>query len=322
MTEGYIALVGSRKAPVVTLELFNWLGRYITDRGYAVSSGDALGVDRAGWEGAIQSSRYSIVESRIFLVDFEGPRKHRASLDNNFIDSSNLEPSIQTEAYSIAQSVAPHITRLNDYVRSLHTRNVYQILGANLKNPVKAIFYYAEPLEGDETVAGGTNTALQVAKLAKIPIRINLWGLTKADLELVLEVECKELFTEIREVNVYTIQLARWRELKDTDVVIKDITFKSGNRSFSPDAKLFRSTKYGETTRDEYVVEYRKLMQQSARENYTQWIELLEDPKIALACYCKAGGFCHRLLFVEYLTTFAKHLGVTVNNLGEYPTKG
>ena len=65
----------------------------------------------------------------------------------------------------------------------MHTRNVFQIHGHMLNDPVKAIIYWAKPVGKTEVVKGGTNMALQMAIRAGIPKRINLYtdeGLAKA----------------------------------------------------------------------------------------------------------------------------------------------
>lgn len=48
--------------------------------------------------------------------------------------------------------------------RDLHTRNVFQVLGDDLKTPSEFVLYWAES-NGRNAVKGGTNTAFQVARL-------------------------------------------------------------------------------------------------------------------------------------------------------------
>ena len=54
------------------------------------------------------------------------------------------------------------------------TRNVYQVLGLDLKTPSKALFCYAQPTKNKQGIVigvkGGTNTAIQLAMKHNIPI--------------------------------------------------------------------------------------------------------------------------------------------------------
>jgi len=55
-----------------------------------------------------------------------------------------------------------------------------------------------------------------------------------------------------------------------------------------------------------YTEVYHELMRQSFLKNKDEWLALLSKDKIAIACYCKAGKFCHRHLLVEYLIAVCK----------------
>lgn len=54
------------------------------------------------------------------------------------------------------------------------TRNVYQVLGLDLKTPSKALFCYAQPTKNKQGIVtgvkGGTNTAVQLVMKHNIPI--------------------------------------------------------------------------------------------------------------------------------------------------------
>lgn len=316
--KGYIAIVGNRHGvPETTLELIRRLGAYVTNLGYGISSGDAVGVDRAAWEGALTSPKYAQVGSRIYLVNFEGTRAVRAKLDSNFIDASTLT-EVESTAAALVSELVPHFDKMdNPYFKSLHVRNSYQILGSDLKTPVKAIFYYSEPVGEPELefVKGGTNTALQIAKHANVPIRVNLWGMTESTLvNTLLELE----FGLSTTLEVYTIQMGKWRDLNETGITLVDVTLKSGNRAFSPDLELFRAMKAGEISNVEYTQRFNKLMITSIRSNRQEWLNLLMLGKLCLACYCDEEHFCHRFLLVDYLKELGTNVGINVVYKGEY----
>lgn len=174
MHKGYVAIVGSREVPLDELELMIRLGRTATDIGLADSSGDAFGSDRAGWWGAKQSRCYSEVGARIYLTESYRARKRAAEYP--FFIIAEDYPEKWDMAKSLAFAARGNFNGLNDYGIGLHTRNVYQIYGHWLNDTVKLIIYYA-PVVGKietELVKGGTNTALQLAKQAGVPVRVNL----------------------------------------------------------------------------------------------------------------------------------------------------
>ncbi len=171
----YFAFVGSREGHYEDdLKVIKEAGRLIADAGFGISSGDAIGTDRIFHEGCMESSNYHNLNHRIYVVDFNGNRGNRADFYGHFIDASKLE--MRDEAIKVAQSVVPHFNYIKPYAQDLQTRNVYQVLGSDLQTPVKALIYWAPPKGNldDEVVKGGTNTALQVAKLHNIPYRLNL----------------------------------------------------------------------------------------------------------------------------------------------------
>ncbi len=176
-SKGFIAIVGSREVPEDELELLIRVGRTFTDMGYDISSGDAFGSDRAGWVGARQSDRYDAHNARIYLVD--SYRNRQRAIEHGFkIAQDYSENWITAEAIALKARGSwngidgPH----NQFKRDLHVRNVFQILGHSLIDPVKAMVYYA-PVKGRperEQVDGGTNTALQIAKTVGIEKRYNI----------------------------------------------------------------------------------------------------------------------------------------------------
>lgn len=176
-SKGYIAIVGSREVPEDELELLIRLGRTFTDLGYEDSSGDAFGADRAGWVGARQSDRYDPQAARIYLVDSNRnrmrAREYEFKIAQDYAENWITAEAIALKARGSWNGIdGPN----NQFKRDLHIRNVFQILGHTLIDPVKALVYYA-PVVGRperEQVKGGTNTALQIAKTVNIPKRYNL----------------------------------------------------------------------------------------------------------------------------------------------------
>ena len=118
-------------------------------------------------------------------------------------------------------------------------------------------------------------------------------------------------------MKLYTIALYNWRKAKKADVPLIDITVKSGDKTFSPTWDLLYRYRDGQCDEQEYVETYYQLMRKSFVQNRARWIELLESDTVAIACYCKPGKFCHRLLLKDILIVLAKHLDIEIEYLGE-----
>lgn len=111
--------------------------------------------------------------------------------------------------------------------------------------------------------------------------------------------------------------MAQWRRCKALGVELIDTTVKSGDPVFAPLWDMVRAVKAGEITEVDYTEQYHSLMRASWKKNRAQWEALLSKDKIAIACYCKAGAFCHRHLLVEYLEAVCKYLNIEYTLGGE-----
>lgn len=144
----YYAGVGSRETPQDVLKTMWKIARYLADKGYTLRSGGAKGADTA-FENGCDSVRGS---KEIFYA-------------NNNKGTSMLAEVIPL-AEQIASSVHPAWDRCNEYARKLHTRNVAQVLGADLKHPVDFLVCWTK--SGKKI--GGTSTAISIAEMNNIPV--------------------------------------------------------------------------------------------------------------------------------------------------------
>jgi hypothetical protein len=151
------------------------LGRTKTDLGYAWSSGDAYGSDRAFWYGAKQSERYNEIGARIYLAE-DGNNRRRVKDMPFFYDALAFEDTYST-ARALASLARGGWGGLGEWGIRQHTRNAFQIHGHTLQELVKELWYYAEPIgkRENERVHGGTNTAVRLAVDAGVPVRVNLY---------------------------------------------------------------------------------------------------------------------------------------------------
>lgn len=119
------------------------------------------------------------------------------------------------------------------------------------------------------------------------------------------------------EHEVWTIQIARWRLAQQLDIPLLDITAKSGVPAFAPDWESLMAYKRGEVGPAEYAERYYHKVIPTVSQYPHQWERFLHKPRLALACYCKSGDFCHRHLFASLLVTYLQQQGRQVNFLGE-----
>lgn len=116
----------------------------------------------------------------------------------------------------------------------------------------------------------------------------------------------------------YTVQIAKHRLLEGKGIEFVDTTVKSGKDSiFKPSWEIVLGHKSKELTDAQYTERYIGLMRDSYRNRFEEWLSFLNKDKVAIACYCKAGCFCHRLLLIDILTKVAIKHGIEFQYLGE-----
>lgn len=131
----YYAGVGSRETPSDVLKTMWKIGRYLADKGYTLRSGGAKGADTAFENGCD-----SVMGSKeIFYAK------------NN--KGTFMLPEAIPIAEQIASSVHPAWDRCNEYARKLHTRNVAQVMGADLKHPVDFLVCWTKNGEGHQQLS-------------------------------------------------------------------------------------------------------------------------------------------------------------------------
>lgn len=118
-------------------------------------------------------------------------------------------------------------------------------------------------------------------------------------------------------MEIYTIQLAKWRLLEGTDIELVNITLGSGDPTFAPSPALLADYKAGRASQDVYLAEFYRLCRMRYRHNPGPWHALLAKEKIAVACYCPKDGFCHRHPFVDIMIKIGASQGVIVEYCGE-----
>jgi len=154
--------IGSRSTPPDMLALLEQLARRMARDGWRVRTGLAAGADQAFYRAG------GPVE--LYLPDhgFQSAARRPAEGPEVFCLD---RPS--PDAHLIAQDHHPAWHRLSRDVRQLMARNVHQILGCQLDDPVAFVCCWTPDgsLDGTSRQSGGTGMALRLATTYGIPVR-------------------------------------------------------------------------------------------------------------------------------------------------------
>lgn len=156
MSPIYYAGIGSRIAPPVILVQLTRIARYMEKHGFILRSGGAEGCDMFFERGVLDPSH-----KQIFL-----PMKGWRGNDSPFYHVSE-------EAKAIARQFHPNYDALDPFAQLLMGRNSYQILGEDLKTPVKLVICWTpDGCQGPfrTRATGGTGQAISIAHHHGIPV--------------------------------------------------------------------------------------------------------------------------------------------------------
>ena len=117
---------------------------------------------------------------------------------------------------------------------------------------------------------------------------------------------------------LFTIQVGRWRLARDKQIEMVDTTVKSGESMFAPTWDMVLGHKNKTVSDEEYTRLYRQRMIESWKANRPQWEAFLRRTEpAAIACYCRVGVFCHRLLLKDIIEELCKKLDIHFEYYGE-----
>lgn len=130
--------VGSRSTPSVVQNIIYQAAGLLEDLGFTLRSGGAEGADQAFESGVREANKKEIYYAK----------------------------DATAEAMAVAEAVHPNWSACTAYARSLHSRNVIQVLGADLKTKSEFLVCWTR----DGLQIGGTRTAIVVAESNQIPV--------------------------------------------------------------------------------------------------------------------------------------------------------
>lgn len=148
--------VGSRETPLSVLDEMIALAAYLARQGWLLRSGGADGADTAFEHGCGLCVGPEAVKE-IFLP-WRG-----------FNGNESLLYTPSPAAAEIAATIHPAWDFVGAAARALHARNVHQVLGLNLDDPVDCVICWTKVTRGGK-VKGGTATAINLARSRGIPV--------------------------------------------------------------------------------------------------------------------------------------------------------
>lgn len=156
----FYAGIGSRETPEDILDFQTRIATHLEKDGWLLSSGGAEGADDAFEAGITEVSDHRIIIPR---NGFNG--KHA---NEGYVNFGNATQLMKNQCDALASRIHPAWDNMPRWMKNLHSRNVMQILGENLDNPVKFVLYWA-PEDKHGVAKGGTRTAVVLANKLGIP---------------------------------------------------------------------------------------------------------------------------------------------------------
>lgn len=158
--------VGSRETPPHILDIMTRVARALGAQGWTLRSGHARGADKAFEAGAPVGKRKIYVPN----TTFEYPQNADCVTPK---ETFGLIPWLK--AMEMACDHHPAGRNLSHDHRQLHGRNVFQLLGDDLKTPSSFLLCWAPLPRFDEEgrvvdVDGGTGTTVRMAATFKVPV--------------------------------------------------------------------------------------------------------------------------------------------------------
>jgi hypothetical protein len=145
--------IGSRNTPEDIGDIMKKLASKLEQEGWKLRSGGAGGAD-----SFFEAGVTCINNKQIYI-----PWKSFGGLTHSIV----VPGDYKTKAEQIASEIHPAWNKCSRGAKALHTRNVCQVLGADLQTPSKFLVCWAE--SSGDSIKGGTRTAWEIAKMHNIP---------------------------------------------------------------------------------------------------------------------------------------------------------
>lgn len=152
----YVTIIGSRETPQNVLDILYNLAAKFYDAGYVLRSGGALGADTAAESGFIHGAITKKQEKNLdAFMEIYLPWKGFGENSSNLISP---EFNNWDDALNITFKLHPNPYALKPGPLKLMGRNVYQVLGRDLKTPSDIVICWTK----SGKYIGGTSQALRI----------------------------------------------------------------------------------------------------------------------------------------------------------------
>lgn len=176
MSENSYTGVGSRDISDEEWDVMEGLAKWLAQF-FILRSGKAPGSDSAFEHGVFLSEYKDNKEIYIPWPKFEGNEIPGEKITLDRPDSVNYAVTLQW-----AKQIHPAFDKLSQGAKKLHQRNVHQVLGRDLSNPVPSKFLLAcADVDKNGIPKGGTRTAWILAMEFNIPC-LNIRGKSKREI--------------------------------------------------------------------------------------------------------------------------------------------
>lgn len=176
MRNVYYTGVGSRNTPLYIMYMMSELAMVFEKKGYILRSGCATGAD-AAFEDLLEDPANT---AEIYIPNKGFPFKMGGSYKNHYMIPSEMYGKsfdglyLQATRMIHSQEIHKAWRRCQPHIMDLHNRNMFQVLGRDLKTKSKFVVCYTrgKELTYDDTnvKTGGTATAINAAYLNKVDI--------------------------------------------------------------------------------------------------------------------------------------------------------
>jgi uncharacterized protein YeaO (DUF488 family) len=104
---------------------------------------------------------------------------------------------------------------------------------------------------------------------------------------------------------------------KAEGIPLIDTTFAAQPPYLSPTREIVMNYKGDRITEAEYTTHFISILAQRQIDYPVQWTAFLQMEEVCVACYCKAGKFCHRHLLIEIIRKRCELDGIPFEHMGE-----
>lgn len=177
-TSMYYTGVGSREISSEEASIIVAVSTYLADLGFILRSGHAKGSDECFEYGALLSTKSNANYNRDIYVpwnSFDG-----AKVESTLINVGDWDNYKLDWVESLARVVHGGWHNLSSGAKTLHSRNIPQVLGNDLKSPSRFLLFCSDITSGGN-VKVGTATAVKLAKAYSVPC-FNVRNKTKREL--------------------------------------------------------------------------------------------------------------------------------------------